>query len=86
MVIKGRLGKLEKSPYLAISKDTMAQMQRMLGEFGMTPASRSRIPRETLAPKRRQAAPAATEELDPWSGDAEVDPRSVLSRANGAVN
>lgn len=36
-----------QSPYLAIANKAMEQMTKMLGEFGMTPSSRSRIHVET---------------------------------------
>ncbi len=42
-VIKAPSGYLVPSPYLAIANKAQEQMVRILVEFGMTPASRSRI-------------------------------------------
>ena len=67
-----RLGKDLRSPYAAEAKEAEAQMVRLEGEFGMTPASRSRLPatrkrgQETAKPKREQ------------SMEAPKDTRSVL--------
>ena len=42
-----KVGKmLQVSPYLAIANKAMAQMCRLLGDFGMTPSSRSRVKAE----------------------------------------
>ena len=42
-VVKAPSGYLIQSPYLAIANKALAQMMRILTEFGMTPSSRSRI-------------------------------------------
>ena len=44
VVIKAPSGFPIQSPYLAISNKAMDQMIRLMGEFGLTPASRVRIP------------------------------------------
>jgi len=46
MVIKAPSGYPVQSPYLSISNRAFEQMRAMLSEFGMTPASRSRIKAE----------------------------------------
>ena len=74
-VIKGRLGKVGPSPYVALADKAMTQMVRILGEFGMTPASRSRIPKEKKEPDRRpprQPVPDQPPQESP-------DPRAALS-------
>lgn len=43
MVVKAPGGYPIMSPYLSIANKAMAQCQRMLVEFGMTPSSRSRV-------------------------------------------
>ena len=43
MIVKAPSGYPIPSPFLSIANQSMAQIQRMLGEFGMTPASRTRI-------------------------------------------
>lgn len=43
MVIKGPNGLPLQSPYLSIATRAMEQLQRSLTEFGMTPASRTRV-------------------------------------------
>ena len=72
MVIKGRLGRVGPSPYAALANQAMAQMRGFLSEFGMTPASRSRIPKEQ-APERPRRTPGADQ-----PSEAPVDPRDVL--------
>src|SRR3990167_8806897 len=60
-VIIDRSGKLVASPYLRISNEAMVLMGRFLIEFGMTPASRTRIPREQAGTKPRRRAQAAAQ-------------------------
>jgi P27 family predicted phage terminase small subunit len=36
-------GSLQPSPYLSVANKAMAQMVKLLAEFGMTPSSRSRV-------------------------------------------
>ena len=43
MLVKAPSGYPMQNPYLAIANKAFEQMQKMLVEFGMTPASRSRI-------------------------------------------
>ena len=71
-VIRNRLGGTRASPYVAIRREAAALVMRVLGEFGMTPASRGRIPREQ--PKR----PAAVVPVDLGSGE---DPRDLLAKS-----
>lgn len=73
MVIKGRLGKVGPSPFVAIANQAMTQMIRFLGEFGMTPASRSRIPKNQDPERRPRSVP------DP--GEKQVDPREAFNMA-----
>lgn len=72
LVIKARLGKVGPSPYVAIANQAMAQMLRFLGEFGMTPASRSRIPKKQDPGRPTRPAPAQPAETP-------VDPREALT-------
>lgn len=69
-VIKGRVGRVSQSPYVAINQKAKVLLIRLLGEFGMTPASRSRIPRERKEPDRRPPAPAKPSQ--------QSDPRDIL--------
>ena len=65
-LVRGRLGSQIRSPYLAIQKEAQRQMAWFMGEFGLTQASRSRIPRE---PKRdrnpRAVVPVKGQQGDP---------------------
>jgi len=54
-------GGLARSPWVSIAAEAWKEMTRMLGEFGMTPSSRSKV-------KVARDAPAATG--DDWFGDA----------------
>ena len=69
----GQRGGIVQSPYVAIANQAMAQMQRLLGEFGMTPAARSRIPKEQ--PPERHPRPLLN------TNQPEVDPREALRLA-----
>ena len=73
MVIKNTKGKSLQSSYVAVANQAIAQMMRVLGEFGMTPASRSRIPREVGTDRRHRSTPVA-----PQSGGTQPDPREML--------
>lgn len=48
----GENGALQLSPYVSIANQAMAQMQRLLCEFGLTPSSRSRI---RLPPPKKES-------------------------------
>lgn len=48
----GENGALQLSPYVSIANQAMAQMQRLLCEFGLTPSSRSRI---KLPPAKKES-------------------------------
>lgn len=43
VVIKSPNDYLTQSPYLVIARDSMAQMTKLLTEFGLTPSSRTRL-------------------------------------------
>ena len=73
-VIRNRKGVVSQSPYVAIAKQAMAQMIRLLGEFGMTPASRSRIPKNQDRARGPRPAPAASQPTEP-----PIDPREALN-------
>lgn len=75
-VFKGRLGKIVPSPYVAIHKQSREQMVRLLGEFGMTPASRSRIPKKKEPDRRPPRSPRQPDEDKP--PEEGPDPRAVL--------
>ena len=59
-----------RSPYVAIANQALSQMIRLLGELGMTPASRSRIPKEKPEDRRPRRITDA--------GETEKDPRYLL--------
>lgn len=48
----GENGALQLSPYVSIANQAMAQMQKLLCEFGLTPSSRSRI---KLPPAKKES-------------------------------
>ena len=75
MVIKDRRGRVGPSPYISIANQAMAQILRLLGEFGMTPASRSRIPKEKDPEK-----PSRTPNTGWPEEGASVDPREALTK------
>ncbi len=70
-VIKGPNGYPMQSPYLSIANKAMHEMLSMLGEMGMTPASRSRIPKAEASDK-----PARTVR------QPKLDPRDLLESLN----
>lgn len=49
------------SPYLTIARDAMAQMVRLLTEFGLTPAARTKV---------HSSKPTAGSEFDQWERGA----------------
>lgn len=61
-----------QSPYLPIANKCLHQMMQMLGEMGMTPAARSRIPKSEAREQRPQRKFKAHT----------VDPRDILELAN----
>ena len=69
MLIKSPQGFPMQSPYLPIANKAMEQMVRLMGEMGMTPASRVRLPKAGQAkkpkPVRRVQSPTS-------------DPRGIL--------
>jgi P27 family predicted phage terminase small subunit len=70
-VIKAPSGYPIASPYLSIANTAMAQMTRLLVEFGMSPSSRSRV---AVVP------PAAAPETRVEPRRDEEDPRLLLFR------
>ena len=69
-VIKSQSGFPIQSPYLAIANKAMAQMARILVEFGMSPSSRTRV---SIA---RPTPPPA--QFDPQPYADEPDPRRLF--------
>ena len=69
-VIRGHDGGLVKSPWVTIANQAMIQVVRLLGEFGMTPASRVRLPQGT-GPERKPRRVAG-------AADPSADPREAL--------
>jgi P27 family predicted phage terminase small subunit len=51
LMVKSKNGIPMQSPYLAVANKAAEQMRLLLGEFGMTPASRSRVNAEPVTPK-----------------------------------
>ena len=72
-VTEGVGGSLISSPYIAISNQAMIQMTRLLGEFGMTPASRTRIPGTQGAEKSSHRSLGANQQ-----SERGADPRDIL--------
>jgi phage terminase small subunit len=77
VVLRDRRGRIGPSPYIQIANQTMAQMIRLLGELGMTPSSRSRIPREVDERPKGRAQPAGAASSTP-TGEM-PDPREALN-------
>ena len=71
MVIVNATGAQVSSPYVAINNQAVAQMRAFMGEFGLTPASRVRMPIGTVS--RIPRRPRTTEQ-----GDTPIDPRDTL--------
>jgi P27 family predicted phage terminase small subunit len=72
-VIKSPSGFPMPSPYLAIANKAMAQMTRVLVEFGMSPSARTRV----SVSKPKPAAPYLVED------DDRPDPRLLMLRNEG---
>ena len=72
LVIKAPNGFPMQSPYLSIANQAVKQMMTMLGELGMTPASRSRLPKQEAEERK----PRRTTKLHT------LDPREILEHAN----
>lgn len=75
LLTRTRVGAIVPSAYLKIANEAMDQMRRLLVEFGMTPASRARIPVE---------APSGHRKVAPyWDGAPQQpqDPRITLQQA-----
>lgn len=62
----------QPSPYLTVSKQAQEIMMRVAGEFGLTPASRTRLPAKAVSPRKRRAN-------DAW---AKVDNADYLGALN----
>jgi P27 family predicted phage terminase small subunit len=71
MLVKTPNGFPTQSPLLAIANKAMEQMTKLLTEFGMTPASRSRIP----------AASPTQDKPQRQSAVYHADPRKILEEA-----
>ena len=71
MVIRNRLGGRVESPYLGIANQAMTQMVRLLGEFGLTPASRVHLPNRQGTERRSRPVSGAGLQME--------DPRAALS-------
>ena len=71
MLVKSPNGYPMQSPYLAIANKAMEQMLKILGELGMTPASRSRIPKQEKERKRNRTVAMGA-----------IDPRDLLGVKN----
>ena len=68
VLVKSPSGFPMQSPYLAISNKSMEQMIKLMGELGMTPASRTRIPRKEQPRQQRNINTQTTG----------ADPRGIL--------
>ena len=70
-----RLGRRDKSPYVALKKEAEALMTRLSGELGLTVASRSRLPggKATKPTQRRPFNPPTLDQDTP-----DNDPRKIL--------
>ena len=71
-VIKNRHGDAVRSPYMAQKKEAEAQMIRLEGEFGLTPASHSRLP----GGRTKQQSPRQS--FSPTTATPDNDPRKLL--------
>ena len=70
VLVRGPGGMPMASPYLAIANTAMAQMRSILAEFGMTPATRSRVHAVERGGRRPVRGAAAPEEG--WSVTSSV--------------
>ena len=75
VLVKSPSGFPMQSPYLSISNKAMEQMIKLMSELGMTPASRTRIP------KSEQVKPKNKTNVQP-SGK---DPRGILGVVQGGA-
>lgn len=75
-LIRTRTGAIVQSPWLPIANRALEQMTRFWGEFGMTPASRSRMPGASAGARQSRRKPMPTME-------AGQDPRQVLKLVEG---
>lgn len=64
VLVKSPSGFPMQSPYLAIANKAMEQMIKLMGELGMTPAARTRIPR-TEQPKQQRNINFQKSDKDP---------------------
>jgi len=64
-----------QSPYLSVANQAWDRMVRMLNELGMTPASRSRLPKKETDNKQRNNGHKTTNKPD-------GDPRDLLEGLN----
>lgn len=76
-VIKSPNGYPIQSPYLAIANKALAQMKSLMGEMGLTPASRVRIPKQAPSSAKPPAAPRVEQSQAEVAGG---DPRQLLRR------
>lgn len=76
-VIKSPNGYPIQSPYLSIANKALEQMKSLMGELGLTPASRVRIPKQTPRSAKPPAAPRVEQPQADVAGD---DPRRSLRR------
>lgn len=74
-VIKSPNGYPIQSPYLAIANKAMEQMRSLMGELGLTPASRARIPKQSTSASTR---PAPARPQGQQEQEANGDPRQLL--------
>lgn len=76
-VVRNRRGALVTSPYVKIANDAWAQMKAILGDFGMTPASRMRVTVQKASQSKgsRRVAPARSEQ--------DEDPRAIFKVVEG---
>lgn len=72
MLVKAPNGYPMPSPYLPIANKAQDQMVNLLGEFGMTPAARTRLPAHEEGAKQNR----------PKSKWSNVDPRLALEALN----
>jgi P27 family predicted phage terminase small subunit len=71
MVVKGPNGFPMQSPWLSVANRAMKEMLSILGELGMTPASRSRIPKAEKPETKARTVKYPR-----------LDPRDILEHAN----
>ncbi len=77
MIVRNRIGTGKRegtSPFVALNKEALSQMRQFMSEFGMTPASRSRLPKGA---KRRRPEPPNETDGEKHRGEA-PDPRKAF--------